>query len=218
MLLGRQDQKTFRTMDHGEMIKKILTENAAIIGDDPVFVETGCGLSTVSLAEMGTEMGATVYSCDYNKEKADELRQAVPEKVKNINYMIGDSIESLEKIASKHSDISFLFLDSAASAMHTFREFMAVEKCLHPGSIVLIDNAALPGEKRVLSPVRKGKVIVPYLLASTNWEVNGHPSAGDSMVSAIMHKEHDFADSEYEHPEYVDNWKSLFDKKLSSDS
>jgi len=215
-LIGQQNNDSFRTMDHGTMIKKLLVENKNLLGESPVFVETGCGVSTVSLAVIGHEVGGIVYSCDYDREKADELRDISAEIVGDVSFMIGDSIDSLEIIARKHSSIQFLFLDSAASAMHTFKEFMAVEQCLFPGSILLVDNAAIPGEKRVLSPVRKGKILVPYLLASTNWEVTGRPSTGDSMVSAIMHKEHDYADSNYEDPEYVDNWKALFSKTLKA--
>ena len=156
-----------------------------------------------------------IYSCDYNSEKADELRNTAGKELDNVKFMIGDSLGSLGVLAAECPVINFLFLDSAASAMHTLREFMLVEKCLKPGSRVLIDNAAIPGVWRVLSPVRKGKILVPYLLASPYWEVVGYPDSGDSMVSAVLRAEPNYADPDYEDPEYIDDWRRQFEAKLS---
>jgi len=55
---------------------------------------------------------------------------------------------------------------------------------------------------------------VPYLLASPYWEVCAHPRAGDSMISAILHSEANFANPDYEHTDYIDNWRARFDKTL----
>lgn len=207
-------RRMLRTQSHGELIKELLAKDAGNL-KDAVFVETGCGVSTIALAEAGKRFGAKVYSCDYNPEKAEQLKATAGDTVSGVNFIIGDSLESLRAIVAKHPVIHFLFLDSAASAMHTFREFSLVEACLRTGSRVLVDNASLPGQKRVLSPVRKGKILVPYLLASPFWEVSGHPGAGDSMVSAVMHAEPDYADREYEDPEYIDNWRAKFTRELS---
>jgi len=113
-------------------------------------------------------------------------------------------------LAEQLPRIDFLFLDSAASAMHTFREFMSVERLLAPGSILLIDNAAIPGESKLLSLARKGKILVPYLLASPYWRVAGHPQAGDSMVSAMLTDQPTHADPAYEDPGYIDMWQQYF--------
>ena len=205
-----------RKRSHGELIKILLEKDVdRLSGKKPVFVETGCGLSTLSLAEMGARVSATIITCDYNSEKADELRASSENILGNVRFMIGDSLDSLGKIAAEHPEIHFLFLDSAASAMHTFREFLLVEQCLKPGATVLVDNAAIPGAWRVLSPVRKGKILVPYLLASPCWEVTGHPESGDSMVSAVLRSEPDFADPAYEDADYIDNWRRLFKERLS---
>jgi predicted O-methyltransferase YrrM len=204
----------FQKLTHGELIKELLSSNPKFSGKAAIYVETGCGISTLALAEMGKANNAAVYSCDINSEKAHELESLSGGLVSNVNFLIGNSLDNLYEIAAKHKVIDFLFLDSAASAMHTFKEFQVVEQYLKPGSCVLIDNAAIPGEKHVLTPVRKGKILVPYLLASPFWEVTGHPEAGDSMVSAVMHSEADYADDAYEDPDYIDNWKNLFGKTL----
>ena len=91
---------------------------------------------------------------------------------------------------------------------------MAIQGYLKPGACLLIDNAALPEEKVVLTEVRKGKILVPYLLASAHWSVQAHPKAGGSMVSATLHKEANFAEFDYEYPEYVDKWQKYFAENL----
>lgn len=213
-LRGRLQGKIKRGLSHGEMISQIISAHSAKFPEKPVFIETGCGLSTIALAAESHKLSATVYSCDYNNEKANELRAQVGNKIGNIQFEFGDSLESLKKITEQHERFDFVFLDSAASAMHTFREFMIVENNLRAGACLIIDNAALPGERHTLTPVRKGKILVPYLLASPFWEVSGHPTAGDSMISAVMHKEGSYADPAYEHPAYIDNWQALFENKL----
>jgi hypothetical protein len=42
--------------------------------------------------------------------------------------------------------------------------------------------------------------------------VKGHPAAGDSMVSAVLHDRPDFADRAYEWPEFVDEWELEFEQ------
>jgi len=202
-----------RECSHSEMIERLLRNRKNFLRANPVFVETGCGMSTISLNKCAKGLNAFAYSLDYNSEKSNDLKSRNGEQVANIEFVIGDSLENLPKIVAKHT-IDFLFLDSAASAMHTFREFLICEPALKPGACLLVDNAALPEEKILLSPVRKGKILVPYLLASPYWEVCAHPRAGDSMISAILHSEANFADFGYEHPEYIDNWRAHFDKTL----
>lgn len=94
--------------------------------------------------------------------------------------------------------------------MHTFQEFQIIEPFLKAGASLLIDNASLPNTRVMLSPCRKGKIIVPYLLASVWWEVTGHPTAGDSMVSAVRHDCPEFADPAFEWPGFVDTWEADF--------
>jgi len=201
-------------MWHGDMIIRLIDGHQAGFNKPPVFVETGSGVSTIALAQAAYPLNGVVYSCDFNDEKVSALQATAGERLAEIRFKMGDSLESLRDIVTNHDRLDLMFLDSAASAMHTFNEFMIVESCLQPGAVLLIDNAALPDEKCLLSPVRKGKILVPYLLASPYWEVQGFPTAGDSMVSAIRHVEPDYADPAYEHPEYVDHWRHLFKKEL----
>jgi precorrin-6B methylase 2 len=199
-----------RELTHGQMLTKHLLERRPFLRPRCVLVETGCGISTLSLAEAGMSLAAFVYSCDLNDRKVAELKKRAGMRVSNVEFIIGDSKETLPQIAAKHGQIDFIFLDAAASAMHTFQEFLAVESFMKPGASLLIDNAALPTERAVLSPCRKGKVIVPYLLASRWWEVRGHPTAGDSMVSAIRHEKPERLNRDYEWPEFVDPWEAEF--------
>jgi precorrin-6B methylase 2 len=198
------------------MMEQLLTDTAPFLPEAGVFVESGCGLTTIALAKMARRYSAYAYSLDYNPEKIEELKSRAGREIENVEFLIGDSVQNLPKLVDRHAHIDFLFLDSAASAMHTFREFQIVEPAFRTGSRILVDNAALPKEENLLSPVRKGKILVPYLLASAYWEVLAHPTAGDSMISAILHNEGRFADPEFEHPEYADRWRELFERSLAA--
>jgi hypothetical protein len=207
----------YRRETHAERIEALLAELPRPLPPRPVFVETGCGLSTLALAARAHEVGAACYSCDVNAEKVDALRRSAPEALSGVVFLVGDSLASLARIAERHERVDFAFLDSAPSALHTFREFRALEDRFRPGARVLVDNAALPGARLTLSPCRKGKILVPYLLACPLWEVLAHPRAGDSMVSALLHDRPDFADPAHEDPGYVDDWRRTFARGLGTD-
>lgn len=205
-----KEQDLQREHTHGEMIELLFEEHPVRKANGAVFIEIGSGLSTVHLAKIGRQYNATVYSCDINAEKIDSLRSSTGAAVNNIKFLTGDSLQRISEIVEQHQSIDFIFLDGAASAMQTFREFQILEKTLQPGALILIDNAALPGESGLLTPCRKGKIVVPYLLASAYWEVRGHPAAGDSMISALRHKQPDYADPAYEMGDFVDPWQQMF--------
>jgi predicted O-methyltransferase YrrM len=155
-------------------------------------------------------VGAALYSCDVDAEKIAELRRLGGDALENVHFIEGDSLDSLARIAARHEQIDFALFDSAPSATHTLHEFQLLEPRLGPGSRVLVDDAALPGARLLLSPCRKGKLLVPYLLASPFWRVKAHPRAGDSMVSAIHDRIGARADASYEDPKYVDRWREVF--------
>lgn len=207
-------RRLWQTQDHGELVRKLLADVKVPVQRRLVFVETGCGPATLALAEMGAQLGAVVYSCDLDQEKIDELRRRAGEALAEVHFVAGDSVASLARIAQRHERIDFALLDSAPSATHALREFFALESRFGPGARVLIDNAALPGARLLLSPCRKGKLLVPYLLASPIWRVSGHPRAGDSMVSALHDRVGAAADRSYEDPAYVDRWRATLDRAL----
>jgi predicted O-methyltransferase YrrM len=200
----------WRTQDHGGLIRSLLADVKAPAQRRLVFVETGCGLSTFALAEVAARVGAVVYSCEVSGEAVAELRARGAEALADVHFVEGDSLDSLARIAARHEQIDFALFDSAPSATHTLREFQLLEPRLAAGARVLVDDAALPGARLLLSPCRKGKLLVPYLLASPFWRVRAHPRAGDSMVSAVHDRVGARADATYEDPAYVDRWREVF--------
>ncbi len=207
-------RRVWQAQDHGALIRELLETVQPARDHRLVFVETGCGLSTLALVEVARRTGARVYSCDLDPEKIEQLRERSRDALSEVTFLVGDSLESLAEIASRHGRIDFALLDSAPSATHTLREFLLLEPRFGPGSRVLVDNAALPGARLLLSPCRKGKLVVPYLLASPFWSVTAHPRAGDSMVSAVLDAIGARADAGYEDPGYVDHWRARFDRRL----
>lgn len=206
-VVTRHLRALYRNTSHGELLEKLLRERLGHFPAEPVLVESGCGLTTRYLADVGRALNATVYSCDYDENKIAHLKHKEGSKLENVNFLTGESLASLRTITQRHAAIHFVFLDSAPSAMHTFREFQVVESHLPVGACVLIDNASVPGTWLRLGPTRKGKVVVPYLLASRYWELIPYPRAGDSMVFAVRHGEPRFGDPACEHPHHVDRWE-----------
>lgn len=195
-------------------MEEILTGDEVDLSPNPVFIETGSGISTLRLARLADKLKAEVHSCDFNDSKLNVLASKNAEVIKSVQFHKGDSLQSLESLSVHLERVDFLFLDSAASAMHTFREFKLIEPLLKVGSCLLIDNAAHPRQRIRLTECRKGKILVPFLLASPDWEVFFRPRTADSMVFAIRREHNLFADKEYENPEYVDNWRAHFDKTI----
>lgn len=204
----------WRNQDQSELILALLAQLEPPRTRRAIFVETGCGASTLALAHAASELGAFVYSCDSNEAKVEALREQLGEAQKYVQFLIGDSLPGVAQIAARHERIDFAFFDSAPSATHTLREFLALEPRLGPGARILVDDAALPGARLLLSPCRKGRLLVPYLLASPFWTVTGHPRAGDSMVSAVLDVVGARADRSYEDPSYVDQWRATIERKL----
>jgi predicted O-methyltransferase YrrM len=152
-------------------------------------------LTSAILAQKARTLGARYYACDSNADLVDAMRGSISDDG-FVEFRVGDSPMTLSAIAREVDYVDFAFLDGAAFAMKSFREFAVLEPKFRPGSILVMDNAALPGETRPLrSPCRKGKIVVPYLLASPFWEVIGLPEDGDGMVAAIMHEDASFADN-----------------------
>jgi hypothetical protein len=202
-------QRVFRSLwriqDPGGLIRTLLAD-AKPATRPVVFVQTGLGSAALALAEVAARVGAVVYACDPSAEAIAELRGCGGPGLDEVSFLPGDTLESLARIAARHEHVDFALFDSAPSATHTLGEFQLLEPRLGPGSRVLVGDAALPGARLVLGPCRKGKLLVPYLLASPVWRVKAHPRAGDSMVSAIHDRIGARADASYEDPSYANQW------------
>jgi len=196
-------RSVWRTQDQTGLIRRLLADVKPATQRPVVFVETGCGFSTLALAQAADRVGAEVYSCELDPERIAALRAQAPELGDRVHFLEGDSLPSLARIAARHEAIDFALLDSAPSATHTLREFQALEPRLGAGARLAVDEAALPGARLLLGPCRKGKLLVPYLLASPVWRVTAHPRASESMVSAVYDRVGARADAGYEDPAYV---------------
>ena len=207
-------RRIWQAQDPGALIRELLADVQPERDHRLVFVETGCGPSTVALVDVARRTGARVYTCELDQAKIDLLRERTRDALTEVTFLAGDSLASLAQIVARHGRVDFALLGSAPSATHTLREFLLLEPRFGPGSRVLIDNAALPGARLLLSPCRKGKLVVPYLLASPFWTVTAHPRAGDSMVGAVLDAIGARSDAGYEDPGYIDHWRATFDRRL----
>jgi hypothetical protein len=172
-----------------------------------VFVEVGAGLTTAVIASHARRLNATFYTCDINEQLLAEIAGKLAPST-NMHLAPGDSVSVLTRIAAEVDRVDFAFLDAAPSAMRTFREFQILEPLFRPGSVIILDNACLPGAWFTFSRCRKGKILVPYLLASPLWQVIPWPHDGDSMIAAIRHAEPQWAHADYEWSDYQgDNWR-----------
>lgn len=200
--------------DPGELIRELLADLRPEPRQRLVFVETGCGPATPVLAELARRTGARVYACGRDPKTFEELRACAGDDLSDVTFLEGDILQSLAQIAGRHERVDFALFDSVPSATHTLREFLLLEPRFGPGSRVLIDDAVLPGARLLLGPRRKGRLVVPYLLASPFWSVSAHPRTGGSMVSAVLDAIGARSDASYEDPGWVDLWRAGRERKL----
>lgn len=167
-----------------------------------VILETGAGKSTKIMAEFARAHNAICYSIDCCKELVTFLDKQFNQDG-CVQFLIKDSTSAINEICEAHTYIDFAFLDAAPSALQTFRDFTQLESRLRPGSIVVVDNATLPGKQTEAKPARKGLILVPYLLAMADWELFSHPASGGQMIAAIKRADSGYADPRYVHPSYT---------------
>jgi predicted O-methyltransferase YrrM len=96
-------RSVWQTQDHRALIRVLLAQLEPPRGRRAVFVETGCGLSTLALAEAARELDAFVYSCDLNEEKIAALRERLGDAIVHVQFLIGDSLTSVAQVAARHS-------------------------------------------------------------------------------------------------------------------
>ncbi len=137
-------------------------------------VETGCvrerndysaGYSTVIFAEFVRRYGGHVSTVDLSARNMALCRRVTKRWADLISYEVGDSIAYLA--AWPGPAIDLLYLDSwdypvvaddgsqAASQAHCLGELEAALPWLHPRSVVLIDDGALPGGGKPLLAKRR---------------------------------------------------------------
>tara|TARA_Y100001970_G_C14125605_1_gene798776 strand:+ start:496 stop:1134 length:639 start_codon:yes stop_codon:yes gene_type:complete len=192
---------------HGELISQIFRQNIKGFAKTPKIIEVGSGITTDFLNRLSLTYKCEVISIDNNSSKVKFLNDNIKNISPKLSFKVGDSLKILKNIV-ENSKIDLLFLDSAPSAIHTFKEFLICENALKSGSCLIIDNAKFPEEKIERNPARKGKIIVPYLLASKSWEVFSYPLSGDMMIVAMKRSEKKYADINYELDDYSDNWRN----------
>jgi len=198
----------------GEFIIQIVDEYKDSFPEEPTFIECGSGLSTLYLAEAGRRTNATVFSIDNNAQKIDALKKDNDRWLWNVKFRINDSVKTIKALAALYGRIDLLILDSAPSALYTFNEFKGAERYLISDSIVLIDNATWPYS--IKKNTRKGKILVPYIMAKSDWLSILYSHVGDSVIMARKMRTDDFADPDYEKPgEYIDKWQKCFKKELN---
>ena len=190
--------KVYRNKTHSQMIETVINKHINNFEKPPVFIEIGCGKSTLTMDLMSKIYQANTYSLDIDENRINRLKSESKNNLNHINFLVGDSLQTLKYIVDKYKKIDFVFFDSSASAMQTFREFLLLENHFSDNAAILIDNASIPNKQFVITPVRKGKILVPYLLSSNYWEVHSHIRAGDSMISALYHRKGGYADPKYE--------------------
>jgi predicted O-methyltransferase YrrM len=162
----------------------------------PVLVEVGAGKTTKVMADYARKHKAIFYSCDCCGPIIDFLDAAF-NKDKCIRFLQSDSSDALAGLAPMIGVIDFAFFDAAPCAMKTFLDFQTIEYCFRPNSIFVIDNAKLPGLKQSPGPARKGKILVPYLLAHDEWTVEAFPGYGGMMIVAVKQPHGGHADPGY---------------------
>ena len=118
-------------------------------------VETGCqsslllsahGMSTSIWGAFARRYGAVLHSIDADREKIRQCRELTREYAGSIWYIVGDSVDVLSSFGEP---IDFLYLDSSdflynckeESRLHQLGEARAAWPRLHPGSVVLLDDA-----------------------------------------------------------------------------
>lgn len=134
----------------------------------PVLLETGCirnlkeGTdSTLIIASLVKDRGL-FYTLELRPEHIAVCREACGEHNRFINYVEGDSVESLRRMveSGELARVDFAFLDSRNDGDHIWREFKTIEGSFVPGSVLVVDDVLW---------ANKGALLRPYLQSSAQW-------------------------------------------------
>ena len=144
--------KTNSTLDH--INRGTMTSAIKLLGGKPAFIiETGSSAwgtkSSLLFDHYVKEFGGHFSTCDIRFEPTAQLRSVVSDRT---TLHKSDSVSFLEKYSEKYDkQVDLVYLDSFDldvkkpwdSAIHGLREFIALEKLLSNGSIVLIDDTPI---------------------------------------------------------------------------
>ena len=153
---------------HKPIIEKYLLEVLETT-PDPIVIETGCirdanegTESTLTIAS--TLMGrGTFYTFEISKEHIMICQELCKGYNQDINYIEGDSVENLAKMAKENEldTVHFALFDSVNDGDHIWKEFKAIENLFKENSVIVVDDV-LWGDK--------GRLMKPYLGAAPEWQ------------------------------------------------
>ncbi|MCZ6679367.1 MAG: hypothetical protein O7E52_19215 [Candidatus Poribacteria bacterium] len=136
----------------------------------PTVIETGCirdategTESTLTIAS--TLMGRGVfYTFEISREHISVCQELCKPYNQYINYVEGDSVENLTKMAEEDAfdTIHFALFDSVNDGTHIWKEFKAVEHLFKRNTIIIVDDVLWGGDK--------GRLMRPYLEAAPEWQ------------------------------------------------
>lgn len=124
-------------------------------GAEGCVIETGCsrgiqgdGNSTPILAEFAAQKGVPFYSCDYDPFMIG-IASALPYRVPPV-FITADSKQWLSAV---DQPVALCYLDSfdyqpespEPCQRHQLSEFLAIERAISKGGVLLLDDADLPG-------------------------------------------------------------------------
>lgn len=136
--------------------------------ESPVIVETGtvrllddwgAGYSTVIWDHILGQRGGSAWSLDISEEFINFSRNLTT----RVNYVLGDSVQSLDLLSNTIPDIDLLYLDSFdvdftnmhPSAMHHIKELICIWHKVKPGGLIVVDDN--------MNGVGKGTYVADFL-------------------------------------------------------
>ena len=134
-------------------IDKVYQEWVDKIDHPIIAVETGCAfmwneqcmhnLSTLHIVEQLIKpAGGKLYSLEINPERVAVCKMELEKRGLDqyVEFMIGESIDSLVKLKQRHVRVNFVWLDSLEDAQHARNEHNAVHSILHEKYILCVDD------------------------------------------------------------------------------
>ena len=138
-------------------IDKVFQEWKDRIDHPIVAVETGCAfmwndqcmhnLSTLHIVEQLIKpTGGKLYSLDIDPTRVDVCEMELDRRGlgKYVEFMIGDSVDSLVELKRQHVTVNFVWLDSLEDAQHARDEHNAVHSILQDKYILCVDDYGSP--------------------------------------------------------------------------